>query len=202
MNADGVEVFHRADGKNVARTVAQNFKLYLLPSAYVPFDEYLRDGREHEPVMGDEAELLLVVSHAAARAAQSVSGADDYGVAAYSVGNLYALVDGIRDVGGNDGLPDFIHGLLEELPILRPVDRVDVDAYELNAVFVKETLLGELAAERETGLTAERGEETVGALLYDYSFERFDGERFKINFVREGAVSHYGCRIGVAEDDV
>ena len=166
MYADGVEVFHRADGEHVARAVAQNFELNLLPAANVAFDEHLGYGREHKAVVRDETELLFIVCNAAAGAAQSVSGTDDYGVAAYSVGHLHALVDSVCDIGGNDGLAYLVHRLFEELSVLGPVDRVDVYAYELYAIFVEEALLCQLAAERKTRLAAERGQKTVGPLLY------------------------------------
>ena len=123
MYAYGVEVFHRADGEHVARAVAQNFELYLLPAADVLFDEHLRYGREHQAVVGYDFELLFAMSNAAARAAQRVCGAHYYGVAANLFCHFKALFHRICDVGGNDGLVYLLHRLFEELPVLRPVYR-------------------------------------------------------------------------------
>ena len=166
VHADGVEVLHRADGEHVPRAVAQHFELDLLPAADVLFDEHLRDGREHEAVVGDEAELLLVVRDAAARAAQRERGTHDDGIAEFFC-DRDAFVHRIGDVGRDDGLMDLFHRLLEEFAVLRPIDRIELGADELDAPFIEETRLCKLAAHRKAGLAAEGGEEGVGALLDD-----------------------------------
>ena len=51
MYADGVKVFHGADGEHVACAVPEHFELYLLPAADILFDEYLRYGRKHKSVV-------------------------------------------------------------------------------------------------------------------------------------------------------
>ena len=201
MHADGVEILHRADGEHVPRAVAQDFELDLLPAADVLFDEHLRDGREHEPVVGDEAELLLVVRDAAARAAQRERGAHDDGIAELFC-DLNALVHRIGNVRRNDGLMDLLHRLLEELAVLRPVDGVELGADELDPPFVQETGLGELAAHRKAGLAAEGGKQGVGTLLDDDALQTVLGEGFEVNFVCEHLIRHDGRRVGVAEDDV
>ena len=166
MDADGVEVLHRADGEHVARTVAQHFELYLLPAADVFFYEHLCDGREHQAVVSDYLKLFLVVGDAAARTAKGVRGADYYGIAAYPLRNLKALFHRICDIRRNDGLVYLLHRLFEEFPVLRPVYRAQVYAYELYAPLVQKSLFGELASEREPRLAAERGEQAVRTLLY------------------------------------
>ena len=202
MYTDGVEVFHRADGEHVASAVAQNFKLDFLPSAYVLFDKYLRDGRKHKTVMSDEPEFFFVISNATACAAERIRRAHDNGIAADFFGYGYALVYCISDVGRNYRLTDFVHRLLEKFSVLRSVYAVNVYADELYAVFVKEAFLGKFAAERKSRLTAEGCEKAVRTFLYYYSFKRFDGKRLEINFVCERAVRHDSCGVGVAQYDV
>ena len=155
MYTYGVKVFHRADGEHIARAVAQHLELYLLPAADISFDEYLGNGREHQTVVSNEPELLFVVGDAAAGTAQRVRGTDDDGIAAYSVCHLHALFDGVRDVRRNDGLTYLVHGLFEQFPVLCPVYRIDVYAYELDAVLIQKALLGKFAAKGETRLSAE-----------------------------------------------
>ena len=201
VDADGIDVFHGADGDDVARTVAQHFKFDLLPAADVFFDEHLRDGRKHEPVVRDEAQLLLVMRDAAARAAQREGGAHDDGIAEL-VRDRHALLHRIGDVGRDDGLADLLHGLLEELAVLRAVDRVELRADELDAPLVEEAVLGELAAERKPRLPAERGEQGIRPFLDDDALERIFGERLEIDLVRKHVIRHDGGGVGVAEDDV
>ena len=167
MNAHGVEIFHGTDGEHVARSVAQDFKFDLLPSADVFFDQYLRNGRKHESVMGNEAKFLLVIRHAAAGAAQGVRGAHDDGISEL-FRNLRAFLYRIGDIGRNAGLMDFFHRFLEQLPVLRTVDRVELCADEFDAVLFEKARFGEFATHRKSRLTAERGEQAVG-LFFEYN---------------------------------
>ena len=201
VDADRVEVFHRADGDHVAVAVAQHFKLDLLPAVDVLFDQHLRDGREHQAIVRDGAQLFLVVGDAAARAAQREGGADDDGVAD-ALGDRHALVHRIGDVGRDDGLADLLHGLFEQLAVLRAVDGVHLGADQLDPPLVEEALFGELAADGQTGLAAEGGEQAVRALLFDDALDGLEGERLEINFIGERLVRHDGRGVGVAEHDV
>ena len=70
---------------------------------------------------------LIVVGNAAARAAERVCGADDYGIADFS-GNCKALFHRIGNVRGNDWLVNFLHRFLEKFPVFSAVDRVGAQA--------------------------------------------------------------------------
>ena len=97
---------------------------------------------------------------------------------------------------------NLFHRLLEEFSVLGAVDGVKIYAYELDAVLVEESLLRQLAAERKTRLSAERSEKAVGTLLDYYSLEGISCKRFEIDFIGERFVCHYGCRVGIAQNDV
>ena len=140
MNAEGIEIFHRADGQNIASAVAQHFEFDLLPAVDVFFDENLRDRREHQAVVRDGTQLLFMVRHAAAGAAERECGADDNGVADL-VRDSNALLDRIRDVGRDDRLTDLLHRLLKEFPVLRTIDGVHLRADELDAPLIEKALL-------------------------------------------------------------
>ena len=116
--------------------------------------------------MGDEAQLLFVVSDAAARAAERERRTDNDGIPEF-FGDRHALVHRIGNIGGNDGLTDLFHRLFEKLTILRAVDRVELGTDELDAPLIEETLFRELAAHGKTRLPAERGKQRIGTLLDD-----------------------------------
>ena len=97
---------------------------------------------------------------------------------------------------------DLFHRLFEEFAILRPVDGIELGADELDAPFIQKARFCELAAHRKAGLTAEGGEEGVGAFLDDDALQTVLGEGFEVNFVCEHLIRHDGRRVGVAEDDV
>ncbi len=171
MDAHRVYVFHGADGENVANAVPQDLELNLLPSAYVLFYKDLGYGREHEAVVGYQAQLLLVPCNAAAGASQGVCRADYDGIAAYALCDLHALLNGVCDVRGHDRLVYLLHRLLEKLSVFRPVYCVQVDAYKLYAVLIKEAALCKLAAKGQARLPAESGKNRVRLFLEDYALQ-------------------------------
>ena len=166
MNPDGVKVFHGTDGEHVARAVAQNFEFDLFPAADVFFYEHLCDGREHQTVVGNQAQLLFVMRHAAARAAERVGRAHDDGITEL-IGNCHAFVHGIGNVGRHDGLMDFLHRFLEKFTVLAAIDRVELGADEFDPVFSEKSRFCQLTTHGKPRLTAEGGEERVGFFLDD-----------------------------------
>ena len=117
-------------------------------------------------------------------------------------GHRDALFHRIGDVGRHDGLADLLHGLFEQLPVLRPVDRVDVRADQFYPPLIEKSFLRELASDREARLSAEGGEQAVRPLLFDDALYGFERERFEIDLVRERFIRHDGRGVGVAKDDV
>ncbi len=69
VNAHGIEIFHGADGYNVALAVADNLEFYLFPAAYALFDKHLGNGGQAQSVCGNVPQFVLVVGDTAAGAA-------------------------------------------------------------------------------------------------------------------------------------
>ena len=201
MDADGIDVFHRADGNHVAARVAHGLKLDLFPAVNILFHEDLRDRRGVEAAARNGAQLVRAVGDAAARAAEREGGADDDGIAD-AVGDGQRGVHIARDVRGDDRLADCLHGIFEALSILGAVDGVHICADEAHAVRVEKPGFAELHREGQPRLPAEPGQQAVRLLLLDDAHERLLGQRFEINLIRERAVGHNGGGIGVAEDDI
>ena len=201
VDADGVKVFHRADGQHVAVAVAQHFELDLFPAVDVFFDEHLRDRRKHETVVRNGAQFFLVERNAAACAAQRERGTDDDGISDL-IGDRDALLDGVCDVGRHDGLPDLLHGLFEQFAVLGAVDRVDFGTDEFDAPLVQESFLGKFAADGQPRLPAERSEQAVRAFLDDDALDGFERQRLEVDLIRQRFVRHDGRGVGVAEHDV
>ena len=80
MYANRVEVFHRADGDNVALAVAHYLELYLLPARNALFDKHLRYRRQAQAVRRYLVQLLGSLRDTAARTAERERGAHDNGV--------------------------------------------------------------------------------------------------------------------------
>ena len=189
VHADGVKVFHRADGDDVSGAVAHRLKLDFFPSEDVLLDEDLRDGRRVKTAARHFAQLVLGVRDAAARAAQCERRANNDGIPD-ACGDHEGRVEIFRDVRRDARLADGFHRVLEELTVLGFVDGFGVCADEPHAVRGKEALLVELHADRQTRLAAETGEQAVRFFLFNDALHRLGGERLEVDFVRERVVRH------------
>ena len=81
MNADGVKVFHRTDGQNIAVTVAYNFKFNFFPAGNTFFNKNLVNGGAVQPVARNFFHLLAVFRNAAACSAERKRRTHNDGVA-------------------------------------------------------------------------------------------------------------------------
>ena len=81
MDANGVNVFHAADGDGVVSGVAHNLKLNFLIALDALFNQHLVNRGELEGIDAYLNQLLLVVGKATARAAQGEGGTQHNGVA-------------------------------------------------------------------------------------------------------------------------
>ena len=199
VDADRVDVLHRADRDHVALAVAHRFKFYFFPAVDIFFDEDLTDRRRGDTRRGDRFQFLRAVRDAAAAAAERVRGADDDGISD-RLGDLQRFFDVVRRVRRDRRFADRRHRVLEELPVFRLLYRVDVRPDEADAVLFEEPVLVKFYGERQPRLTAQTGEQAVGFFFFDYSFYRLDGERFEVDFFGEVGVSHDRRGVRVDED--
>ena len=201
VDADGIEVFHRADRDGVAHGVAHDLKLDLLPAGNVALDQHLMDRRHLQPRPRGLAKLLWRVGHAAARAAQRKRRAHNHWIAD-GLGDFERAGHVVGNFGGDGRLADGLHGLLEPLPVLGPVDRLGVDADQPHAVLRKKALLVQLHGKRQARLAAQPGEHAVRLFALDDALDRPRRQRLQIDLVRQRAVGHDRSGIGIHEHDV
>ena len=140
MHAHRIDIFHRTDGDHVAHGIAHDFKFDFLPTGDGFFNQHLRDGRCIQPHLRDGAQFLPIGSRAAARAAERKGGAHDDRITDL-FRDFQRLIDRIGNSGGNHGFADGFHGVLEQLTILRLINRLRVRADQTDAVLIKEAIL-------------------------------------------------------------
>ena len=201
MYADGVDVLHVADGDGGVGRVAHDLVLYLLVAADALFHQHLVDGRDGEGVLGELAQLRLVVGEAAAGAAEGEGRAQHDGVA-YVLRRLYAALYGLRRLAGQHGLAQALAELLELLAVLGELDALDLRAQDLDAALVQHAEPLELHREVEARLAAYAGDYGVRALVADYARDVLGGQRLHIHLVGDRGVGHYGGGVGVCEHDL
>ena len=139
MHADGIHVLHAAHGNRISACVPHGFKLDLLPAVNIPFHQNLRNGGGIQPVFRNLRQLCRVFRHAAASPAESERRAHDNRVAD-PLRYRQRRLCGMRNIRGNGGLTDPLHGFLEQLPILRTVNRRGIGSEQTYTVFLQESV--------------------------------------------------------------
>lgn len=148
--------------------------------------------------MRNETKFLFVIGNASAGSAQSIGRTDDDGIFEPFCDG-HTLFHRIGNIGRHAGLMDFFHRLLEQFPVLRTIDGIQLRTDELDAVTSEESRFCQFAAHRQPRLTAEGSQKTVGLFFDNNSFETLFRERFKINLVRESVIRHDRRGVGVTE---
>ena len=111
------------------------------------------------------------------------------------------LFDGPREPAPGHLQADAFHGLLEQFPVLRHLDRLELGADEFDPVTVQRARLGEFDGDVQGGLSTERGQQHVGALAPDDLLHVFRGDGLDVGPVRHVRVRHDRGRIAVDQHD-
>ena len=122
-------------------------------------------GQVQAPV-GDLLQAGLVIGDAAAGAAQGVGGADDDGIADLAREG-HRVLHGVDHLGGDAGLADGLHAVLEALAVLRLVDGGGAGAQQAHPVLGQGAVLIQGHGQVQAGLAAHVGQQGVGPLLLD-----------------------------------
>ena len=133
VHAHRIDVLDRADDDEVVRDVAHHLELELLPADDRLLNQNLVHRAEVEATARQLAELFDVVGDAAANAAKCERRPDDGGKPDF-LDYRESLIDRLGDAARRHLDPDFAHGVAEQQPIFRDLDRIDGRADQLNAV--------------------------------------------------------------------
>ena len=201
MYANGVDILHTADGDGVIGRVTHNLELDLLVALDGLLDQNLMYGGELERVGADLDQLLLVVGKATACAAEGECRTKHDRVAD-ALSCCLCLLQIIGDLGGDNGLADRLAKLLEQLAVLSALDGFGAGAEQLNAAFLQHALLLQLHCQVQTRLTADTGNDRVGALHAQDLCNVFKRQGLHVHLVRDGGVGHDGRRVAVAKHDL
>ena len=196
MDADGIQVLHVADGDNVALGVTHDLVLDFLPAGNALLYEDLVDRRQAQTVGGDFMQLLAVLADAAAGAAHGKSRAHDDRVAD-DLGKVQCVVQILHDFGGDDGLVQLFHRVLEQLAILGAIDGVGLAGQQADTAAVQETAAGQLHGEVQAHLASQVRQDGVGFFFFNDALDDLGGQRLNIYMVGDVRVGHDGGGVGV-----
>ncbi len=145
-------------------------------------------------------QIFAVVGDAAAGAAHGEAGAQDGGVAVFG-GEGEAAFDVGDELRGGRFEADLAHRVFEEQPVFGLLDGVDFGADQFDAVAIEDAGFGQFDRKVQGGLSADRGEQGIGAFFGDDLFEVGAAERLDVGAVGQFRIRHDGGRIGIDEDD-
>ena len=97
---------------------------------------------------------------------------------------------------------DRAHRVLEQLPILGDLDRLDRRANQLDVVLLERAGVREIDRQVERRLAADRRQQRVGPLALDDRREDFRRQRLDVGAVGQLRVGHDRRRVAVDEDDL
>ena len=205
VDAQRVDVLHRADRDARVVGVAHDLVLDLLPADEAALDHDLADRARAQAGADPLAIGRLGLDDAAAGATEREGGPDDRRQAdrrERRVGRAVALRLGraLDDRARGVRLPDPVEQVAERSRSSAiwiassgvPSSRIGVS--------LEDAGVGQLHGQVERGLAAQAGQQAVGPLPGDDRLDRLDGQRLEIDRRRRPRVGHDRGRVGVEED--
>jgi hypothetical protein len=190
-----VEVLDRAHDDDVVEPVAHDLELELVPAAHRLLDEHLPDRALAQADLDLAPQFLARIRKPAAVAAERECGPHDRRQA-----EILDLTDVGDDARARHLEAATLDRVLEQLPVLGPLDDVERRADQLDSELVEHARLGELAREVERRLAAHRRQERVGPLAAKDVGDTLEVERLEIRAVGEAGVGHDRRRVRVDDD--
>ena len=201
VHAHGVHVLHAADGDGVVVGIPHDLEFDLLEALDALLHQHLVHGGELEAVGADLDQFLFVVGKPAAGAAQGERRAQHHGIADLLCSFL-RFFQTIGYFGGDHRLADGLAHLLEQLPVLRPLDGRKRRAQQLHPALLQNALLFKLHGQVQARLAADAGHDGVRTLVAQDLGDVFQGQGLHVHLVRDGGVRHDGGGVGVAQYDL
>ena len=196
VDAEGVEVLHRADGDAVVVAVAHHLKLNFLPSLEALLHENLRG--ERKALLSQPHQFLFIVAEAAAQSAEGVCRTDDDGVTQLA-GSALGVVHRLHSLA-LDGVDVYLcQTLVEQLAILGVDDGLHGGTQHADIVFFQHATLKELHAAVQRRLSAKGQQDSIGLLLLDDTLHEVGSDGKEIDLVGNALGRLHGGDVRVDE---
>ena len=186
VHAHRVDVLDAADDHDVVGLVAHHLQLELLPAEDRFLDQHFVRRAVPERPRPQLLQLLPVVGDSTPEAPESEAGPQDE--------REPELVSDAHHVVERG------HAVLEALPVLGFLDRLELRADEAAAVLRQDPFLGELHRQVQRGLPAHGGQDRVRTLHGDDALGRLHRDRLDVRAVRPLRVRHDRRRVGVQKN--
>ena len=205
VDAERIDVLHRAHGDARVVGVAHHLVLDFLPADQAFLDHDLADRAGPQAGSDPLAVGGLGLDDPAAGPAEGEGWADD-GRQADGRQRLVGRVVALRlrraldDEARRVRLPDPIEQVAECLAVLGHPDRLERRPQQADRMAVEDARVGHRGHEVERGLAAQPGEQALGLLPGDDRLDRLDGQRLEVDDVGDRGVGHDRGRVRIDED--
>ncbi len=205
VDAQRIDVLHRADRDAGVVRVAHHLVLDLLPADEAALDHDLADRAGAEAGANPLAVFLLGLDDAAARPAERERGPDDRREADVHQGSRLRggpLLEGapLDDERRRIRLPDPIEQVPERLPILGHPDGLERRPEQPDVMALEDAGPGEVHRHVQGRLATETGEQALRLLAGDDRFDGGDRQGLEVDRVRNLRVGHDRGRVRVDQD--
>ena len=95
-----------------------------------------------------------------------------------------------------------LHRGLKDFAVLAALDRIEVDADDLNAILIENALLGKLHGKIKTRLAAKVRKNGIGALLGDNLLKARFVQRLDIRGIRHDGIGHDCSGVGIHKNNL
>ena len=136
------------------------------------------------------------------QAAQGERRSNQDGPAADQFRRRNDLVNGIARHRLTDGQVDRFTHLVEQFPVLRFVNGVQIRADQFHPKSLQGAVVRKFAGDVECGLAPHPGEQRTRAFLFEDLCDGVGQQRFDVNDVRHFGVVLNGGRVGIDENDL
>src|SRR5690606_29676254 len=194
-----IQVLDRADDYHVVCPVTHHFQLVLLPTQDAALDEHFTCRRLVQTTPDYCLELVAVVRHTAASAAQG-EGGPDYRREAGLFSDLESFLPAARHPTTWDSQADALHRFRKERAVLCHLDRTLLRPDKLHSVALQYSALRQLERHVKRRLATHRGQQRVRALLVNNELHVLGRHRLDVRPIRDLRIGHDRCRVGVDED--
>ena len=197
VDAQGVEVLHAGHGEAVVVGIADDLKLYLLPSLQTLLNENL--GGKGEGALGYLLEHLLVLADTAAQTTEGIGATNHDGItylACRGNGVLYVLASlayGRLHVY-------LVQFLYKKVAVLSVHDGLHTGTQNLHAVLLESAVEVEFCTTVECGLSSKCQKNTVRTFLLYHFGNEMCVYRLEINLVGYTFACLDGGHVGVYEN--
>ncbi len=205
VDAERVDVLHRAHGDARVVGVAHHLVLDLLPADEAALDHDLADRAGAQAGADPLPVGRLRLDDPATRATERERRPDDGrqpDVREGGVGRGRARLrrGPLDDRAGRVRLADPVEQVAERLAVLGHPDRLERRAEEADRVALEHAGIGHRGRQVERGLPAEPGQQSLRLFAGDDRLDRLNRQRLEVDHVGDGRVGHDRGRVRVDQD--